>query len=548
MSAPPSSPKKLTRLHDRYELLDEMPNVTGGRLFRARDLAFAEMVGLKQFGEGCGLPPEGGRHLEATVRHLQCLGYPHLLRLYSFDATAGILVQEWVQGISMLDLLRRRRELPVGDVLRLLAALPGTLDFLAREAVPTPRPLLSKLLIQFDSQSAADSMITTSVDKWPNFVLKLNALSIRELVAAPSDDDTTNTVVADPKNPTEISDAYGPRELARLLYELLGGRIRELDARRYIPIGALRESGNAVLRRTLLAMPHPTCEALWQDLLAALPEIERGSVPGSPPSLAGRRTLRIPESLLTVVEPGTVLNLEPVNGSVRSIRLVARARFTIGRSPQQADFIARVMPENETNNALTNRLSRVHSHLERRGKDLQVRDGSGKGPSLNGSFLDGEPLAPDPATPVTHRSMLWLGEEYGVELVPIYASAPPNPPISNLETWSGAKRTAAADGPAGALVCIPTRSQPPVRPTAWLFTEAGFGLDAAENLVWDTRGRSSSPAAFHYHRGCFWLSNRSLPETTLACEGAELERDTIVPLAAGQTIRMGSHTFTVRID
>jgi hypothetical protein len=135
-----------------------------------------------------------------------------------------------------------------------------------------------------------------------------------------------------------------------------------------------------------------------------------------------------------------------------------------------------------------------------------------------------------------------------VELIPVYAAAPPNPPIGNLEAWGGAKRSAVVDGPTGALVFIPTRSQPAVRPAAWLFTEAGFGLDAAENLVWDTRGRSSSPAAFHYHRGCFWLSNRSLPETTLACDGAELERDTIVPLVAGQTIRMGSHAFTVRID
>jgi hypothetical protein len=548
MSAPPSSPKKLTRLQDRYELLDELPNVTGGRLFRARDLAFAEMVGVKQFGEGCGLPPEGGRQLEATVRHLQCLAHPNLIRLYSFDAAAGILVQEWVQGISLLDLLRRRRELPVGEALRLLAALPATLDFLAREAVATPHPLLGKLLIQFENQAAAEGSPATSVDKWPSFVLKLNALSIRELVAAPTEDDTTNTVIADPRQPTDISDSYGPREFARLLYELLGGRIRELDSRRYIPIGALREAGNAVLRRTLLAMPHPTCEALWRDLLEAQPEFQRIAAPAAAHSLPSRRALTIPEPLLGGAHPGEVLNLDPVESGATSIRLVARARFNIGRSPQQADFIARVMPENETNNALTNRLSRIHTFLERSGQGLQARDGNGKGPSLNGSFLDGEPLAPDPAMPVTNRSVLWLGEEYGVELIPVYETAPRNPPISNLEAWSGAQRNAAEDGPGGALVCQPARSQPAVRHAAWLFTEAGFGLDAAGNLVWDTRGRSSSPAAFHYHRGCFWVSNRTLPETALACGDTPLARDTIAPLTPGQTVRMGSHIFLVRLE
>ena len=62
MSAPPSFQPRSPRLLNRYELLDEMPHVTGGRLFRARDLAFAEIVGVKQLGAGCNLPssPERG--------------------------------------------------------------------------------------------------------------------------------------------------------------------------------------------------------------------------------------------------------------------------------------------------------------------------------------------------------------------------------------------------------------------------------------------------------------------------------------------------------
>ncbi len=548
MSAPPSSPKKQARLQDRYELVDEMPNVTGGRLFRARDLAFAEMVGVKQLGIGCGLPPEGSRQLEATVRHLQCLAHPNLVRLYDFDAATGLLIQEWVEGISLLDILRRRRELPVNDALRILTALPATLDFLAREAVPTPRPLLGKLLVHFENQAHPDGIAATPIEQWPPFTLKLNALNIRELVAAPSEDDTTTTVIADPREPADISDAYGPREFARLLYELLGGRIRELDARRYVPIGALREAGNAVLRRTLLAMPHPNCEALWQDLLDAQPEFQRIAPPPASSSLAGRRPLRIPDPLLAGTFPGEMLTLEPADPGSTPIRLVARSRFNIGRSPQQADFVARIMPDNETNNVLTNRLSRIHTFLERTGKGLQVRDGNGKGPSLNGSFLDGEALSPDPATPLTNRSLLWLGQEYSVELIPVFETAPRDPPISNLEAWGGPIHSASDDEPRGSLVCRPANGQPAVRQAVWLFTEAGFGLDAAEHLVWDTRGRSTSPAAFHYHRGCFWLSNRTLPETVLACDETALVRDTIAPLVHGQTVRMGSHAFTVRLE
>lgn len=548
MSAPPSSQQKLPRLQDRFELIDEMPHVTGGRLFRARDLAFAETVGVKQFGEGCGLPPEGCRQLDATVRHLQCLTHPNLLRIYHFDAPGGLLIQEWVHGISLLDLLRRRRELPVADAMRILAALPDTLDFLSREAVPTPRPLLGKLLIQFDSHVAVDNITSKPVYEWPAFTLKLNALSIRELVATPLDDETTNTVVADPRQPSEISESYGPRELARLLYELLGGRIRELDARRYIPIGALREAGNAVLRRTLLAMPHPTCEALWKDLLNAQPEFQHLATPPAAQSKAPSHALRIPEPLLADAHPGNVLTLEPIDRSATPIRLVARSHFNIGRSPQQADFIARLFPDNEANNTLTNRLSRVHTLLERVGKELLARDGNGKGPSLNGSFLDGEPLGPNPPTPLTHRSLLWLGQEYGLELVPIFERASRSLPISNFEAWCGAKPVVPETGPSGAVVCLPINGQPSMRQTAWLFTEAGFGLNAIESLVWDTRGRRTSPAAFHYYHGCFWLRNTSLPENALSCNNTQLVRDTIAPLVPGQTVRMGSRAFTVRIE
>jgi len=548
MSASPSSSRtRSTRLQDRYELLDELPHVTGGRLFRARDLAFGETVGIKQLGAGCGLPPAERRQVEDMVRHLQCLPHPHLVRLYTFDADAGLLIQEWVNGISLLDLLRRRREFRGIEAMMLLSALPATLDFLAREAVPAPRPLLGKIFIQFEGD-VADSIYSTPLDQWPAFTLKLNAFSLRGIITLPANDDTTtHTVIADPRQPTDISESYGPREFARLLYELLGGRIRELDARRYSPLPALQESGNAVLRRTLLAMPHTDCQSLWNDLVAAQPELNRpapaplaSSIPGSPP-------LRIPEPLVTKPHPATLLQLEPTDAHTTSIRLVARPRFNIGRSTQHADFVARLLPENDTNNALTNRLSRIHSFLEATPDGLQVRDGNGNGPSLNGSSLDGEPLMPNPATPLPHRSFLQLGDEYSLELVPVCHLVRRSLSITNLEAWRGPGEKPAGKL-TGGIVCLPSGGQPATREAAWIFTEVGFGLSATERLVWDTRGRSESPAAFHYFRGCFWIRNRSLPESAIVCNGTPLHRNEILPLCPGQTLDLGSHTFTIRLE
>lgn len=545
---PPSSPtqRRATILQARYEMLDELPHVTGGRLFRARDLAFAEFVGVKQFGPGCNLPSEARRQVEATVRHLQCLPHPHLVRLYALDTEAGLLVQEWVQGISLLDLLRRRRELPVTDALPILSALPATLDYLAREAVPTPRPLLGKLFIQIDDSAALERVSTAPVEQWPGFTLKLNPLSIRSLMAAPRFDSDTTTAFVHPEQPTEISDGEGPREFARLLYELLGGRIRELDARRYSPLSALRESGNAVLRRALLSRPHANCESLWHELFSAQPELQRivPTPPAATPS--SLRPMKIPEPLLCELQAGAVLQMEPVTASTIPIRLVARPYLNIGRSSQQADFVTRLLPENEANEALTNRLSRIHAVLQIAAGRLEARDGNGKVPSLNGTSLDGHSLSPAFGSVLPGRSLLKLGQEYALELIPVYSSPRPLL-ISNLDASGGPAESLA--GPLhGALVCVPPNARPVARHVAWIFTEAGFGLDATEDLVWDTRGGNSSPAAFHHHRGCFWLSNRALPEGAVVCDEISVHRDGIAPLVGGQTIRLGSRVYRVRLE
>lgn len=535
------------RLDDRYELLDEMPHVTGGRLFRARDLAFGEIVGVKLLGPDCGLELEARQHLENTVRHLQCLPHPHLARVYAFDERKGLIVQEWVQGISLLDLLRRRRELSVSEALHLLTTLPATLDFLAREAVPIPRPLLGKLFVEFGENVAADGLVATPLDRWPAFRLKLNPLSLRGLLSDPTGDDTKHTIVLDPRRPTEIQEGYGPREFALLLYELLGGRIREVDSRRYSPLSSLHEAGNSVLRRELLAMPHADCASVWRDLLQA--EADANRIPPISPqaTAAAVRTSHIPESFLSVSHPGTVLNLDSYAPETPPMHFATGPRFTVGRSAT-ADFIARILPENERNEARTNRLSRVHSVLEIDDGAITLRDGNGSGPSLNGSSLDGQPLTPNHPAVLPHRGRLVLGDEYAMDLIPLNSTESPAWEIDNLDAWKGPAGTTAAPLPYRALACEPVEGHGITRHGVWLFSEAGFGVDAAERIVWDNRGRGHSPAAFHYYRGCFWLRNDSLSvpvfvdDDTLLCHGE------ILPLASSQIIRIGSHTFCVQIE
>lgn len=535
------------RLNDRYELLDELPHVTGGRLFRARDLAFGEIVGVKQLGANCGLAPEPRQHLENTVRHLQSLPHPHLSRIYTFNVEEGLIVQEWIQGISLLDLLRRRRALSASEAFHLVATLPATLDFLAREAVPIPRPLLGKLYVEFAENVDVAALEGTPVDRWPAFCLKLNPLSMRGLLAEPEGDDTRHTILFDPRRPTEIQEGYGPRELTLLLYELLGGRIREVDNRRYSPLSSLREAGNAVLRKEMLSMPHPDCASLWRDLLQAQPGASPSGNPGDAAFALPPQKFVIPESYLNSAQKGSVLNLEATSAESLPMHFVTGSHFTIGRSVA-ADFTVRILPQNEENDARTNRLSRVHVLLELIDEDITVRDGNGNGPSLNGSSLDGQPLTVNHPAVLAHRGRVRLGEEFALDLVSLESDDAPDWEIENLAAWTAGGESEEAPQPYHAMVCEPTAGHGIVRHGVWLFREIGFALDAAGGIVWDTRSRGRSPAAFHHFCGCFWLRNELYTDPVLAVQDTVVGRGEMVPLSSGTTLRIGSHLFTVQIE
>jgi hypothetical protein len=322
-----------------------------------------------------------------------------------------------------------------------------------------------------------------------------------------------------------------------------------VDTRRYSPLSSLDEAGNAVLRREMLVMPHADCESLWRDLLQTQAEKVRLLPSPSEANKASVPQYHIPESHLSSAHPGTALNLESTDETAIPIHLTTGSSFALGRSAAQADFVARILPENAENDARTNRLSRVHVLLEIEDGHVTVRDGNGKAPSLNGSSLDGQQLTPKHPAVLPHRGRLVLGDEFPLDLIPLERSERLTWGIDNLDAWSGPSDTKESLSlPYRALVCQPVDGHATTRHGVWLFSEVGFGLDIAGRLVWDTRGRGRSPAAFHYFRGCFWLRNDFLPEPVFAGQDTPVGHGEILPLAPGQTLRIGAHVFSVQIE
>jgi hypothetical protein len=539
-----TNPTSGSVIADRFELLEEMSRVTDGRLFLARDIAFGEAVAVKLLGTGCGMDVTGRQTLEQAVRRVQITPHAHLLRHDSLDSSAGVHVREWVHGFSLLDLLRRRRELSADDTFRLLATLPATLDYLTHHEIPVPHPLLGKVFIQFARNVEPEKVATQAIAEWPPFAVKINALSVRALLSDTTSD-TTRTMIVDLRNSPANEPVSAPRALAELLYELLGGRQRDADGRRYSPLSALHEEGNGVLRRALLVAPHADCTALWVDLRKA-----QGTNVPSGLHLAIKRPEPPPLTLCSHVPPtpapGLAAILTPKNPGIPAIHLIARPHFTIGRSLQSADFITRFLPESAANNVLTDRLSRVHVVAENVGGKILLRDGNGSSPSVNGSTLDSHLLSPDHPTALHHRAILSLGHEYFMELLPLLQPLARTWPEAKLENWPGGD--APQREPQGAVLCEPRHGQPIIRRAIWLFSEIGFGVDYGGRLIWDTRVGGDSPAALHHYRGCFWVRNRALVESVLQINGTPLDPEQVAPLASGQVLRLGGQDYAVEIQ
>ncbi|MDB6149775.1 MAG: Forkhead-associated protein [Chthoniobacter sp.] len=528
------------RLADRYELLEEALRTAGGRVFRARDVVHSEVVAIKPLDASA--TAGGGIHrLGTEVRRVQQAAHPGLLRYDAVLVQERLVVREWLHGFSLLELLRWRKQLTAAETLRLLATLPATLDFMTDAGLAlSPQPL-AKILIGLDTKAAPKEIATQPLATWPPFVLKVNPLRLRASLSS-MDGQTTLTSVAELQTATTDPAIDAPRCLAGLLYELLGGHVRPARETRYSPVAALREDGNAVLRRALIETPYPNCRALWADLERAEP-IDAPAPAHVPKLVRSSYIARIPEPLLRFANPSTALKLASQDPTSPSVHLVARGSFAIGRSVMQADCLTRFFPETPTHNELTCQLSRVHATAEATDRGIILRDGNGALASVNGSRLDGEPLDAVHGRVVQRRALLTLGEVYHLEIVPLLGPQPRSLEIPNIAAWTGPAE--ARSTLAGATVFLPSAGQPLLRHAIWLFSEIGFGLDFARHLVWDTRGNGESRAMFHYYRGCFWIRNNSLPEGVLEVAGSPVARGEIAPLAADQALRVGTLHFTV---
>ncbi len=141
-------------------------------------------------------------------------------------------------GFSLLELLRCRGALPVGEVLRLLEPLAVEVDLARREGPLELKP--EAVQLRFELPANLDHLPHQPVFTWPTFTF---------LLRAKAEDTVQMTMTVEQTMVSDDPVMKGADDLTRLTlltYELLSGKVPN-NLGQYHPIPALGESGNDVL-------------------------------------------------------------------------------------------------------------------------------------------------------------------------------------------------------------------------------------------------------------------------------------------------------------
>jgi serine/threonine protein kinase len=239
-----------------YRLGEELVETPHGRRFVADDLRNNRRVTILALSREFLADPSSLSALREAVRLLRDAGHPMLREVYSFETfpDCSLLVEEYVAGTSLLDLLRRRGALAASEVVRLLNLLAPLADHASRFGLQNVDLTLSgiQLVLRGSSGSGTRSeLLLRSVTAWEPLDAKVDAIDFSFSAAHTGTwaGMATRVEGAVPKGPRG---SYA-RLLSLLAYELLGGPRARLDATgQYTPVATLTREGNAVLRRGLV--------------------------------------------------------------------------------------------------------------------------------------------------------------------------------------------------------------------------------------------------------------------------------------------------------
>src|SRR5580704_4105191 len=290
-------------LAQNYRLIEELGESPQGRKFLADDLRRKRRVSLLVLSPEFLSDATRLASLEETVQLVRNAPHPMLREIYSLETVTEcrFLVEEYVAGSSLLDVLRTRSVLSAPEVVRLLNLLAPLADFATRRRLQHVDLTLLGIDLICRSSTASGiqpDLLQRPLTAWEPLEAKVDAIDFSFL---PSNTATWAGSATRIQGAAESGHRGSyVRLLSLLAYELLGGpRTRVESTGQYTPIAALTQEGNVALRRALVDECSSAGELAGQ-LAAAV------GVKGSSASISPSAKPFIPEPLPVTPPPPKV--------------------------------------------------------------------------------------------------------------------------------------------------------------------------------------------------------------------------------------------------
>jgi TPR repeat protein len=239
-----------------YYLIEEIGDSPLGRRFLADDLLHRRRVSLLVLSPDLLADNSALTSLRETVNLVRKAPHPMLQEIYALETFTDctLLAEEYITGISLLDVLRVRGALTAPEIVRLLSLLAPLADHATTHGLQHIDFSLSGIRFinrEGNREGFQSTTLRRPLTAWESAHPKINAIDLSFL---PASKGTWSGMATQMQGATpSASTGSCVRSLSLLAYELLGGPRARLEATgRYTPVASLTQEGNAVLRSGLI--------------------------------------------------------------------------------------------------------------------------------------------------------------------------------------------------------------------------------------------------------------------------------------------------------
>jgi TPR repeat protein/tRNA A-37 threonylcarbamoyl transferase component Bud32 len=241
----------------KYRLDEPISDHVMGKYHRGLDLDRLLTVGLLILREELAANPLLLAQLEQAVDRVCSSPHPELRRIFGIKAIANqkVLVDEFVIAPSLRDVLRARGSLSPTETALVINRLASVVAHAIKHRLENVNLTLGGVQLCDPAQGQDSAELKFWADKllteWPELTVRVAPIDF-EFAGQPVDVSLAGGVTLSPGVGSLKPKISYVKQLGLLAYELLEGPRATLEAQgRYVPLPALSEEGNRVLKRAV---------------------------------------------------------------------------------------------------------------------------------------------------------------------------------------------------------------------------------------------------------------------------------------------------------